>query len=83
MKPKTLTEKQQKVYDFIVEQQAIFGFPPTVNEIQTFMGYASPYAVTIKLHALEKKGWVLLRGFTARGIQILAKYPLQEGSSHG
>lgn len=79
MKPKTLTEKQQKVYDFIVEQQAIFGFPPTVKEIQTFMGYASPYSITCKLQALEKKGWVRVKGFSARGIQILAKYPETKG----
>ncbi|OIP42405.1 MAG: repressor LexA [Deltaproteobacteria bacterium CG2_30_63_29] len=58
---KELTDKQQKVLDFIVQRIDVEGYPPTLREIGEYMGIASTNGVNDHLRALERKG-VLLRG---------------------
>lgn len=71
--PNALTKQQQRVYEFIVHSQRERGFPPTVAEIQQEFGFASPYTVTCKLQALDKKRWIKVHPGRARGIELIAE----------
>lgn len=51
-----LTPKQQAVLDFVQAHRERHDVFPTLREIQTHFGFASPFAVTRHLQALEKKG---------------------------
>lgn len=76
-----LTSRQQEILDFVLGQQSEHGTFPTLREIQAHFGFASPFAVTRHLQALEKKG-VLKRqpgksrsftspqGFSSAGIRV-------------
>jgi repressor LexA len=72
---KGLTDKQSKIYDFIVASQRKNGYPPTQAEIRDHFGFGSPNAVRSHLALIEKKGFVHLNFGKARGIQ-LASSPL-------
>ena len=64
-----LTEKQKKVYDFIVEKIKQSGYPPSLREIGAMMEI-TPNAVRGYLDTLVKKGYIE-RDSIARGIRIL------------
>jgi repressor LexA len=66
---KRLTEKQEKVYNFIEEMIKQSGYPPTLREIAAVMKI-SPHAVSGYLDSLVKKGYIE-RDSKARGIRIL------------
>ncbi|MCF3650349.1 transcriptional repressor LexA [Synoicihabitans lomoniglobus] len=51
-----LTPKQQAVLDYVESSHARHGLFPTLREIQAHFGFASPFAATRHLQALEKKG---------------------------
>jgi len=65
-----LTQRQQEIYDFIVEQMEATGLPPTRAQIVAHFGFASPNAAQCHLKALEKQGVLTLMGSTARGIRL-------------
>jgi len=50
------TDRQQKVLEYVLAHQAEHGVFPTLREIQAHFGFASPFAVTRHLQALEKQG---------------------------
>ena len=62
-----LTKRQQQVLDYVHAHQRQHGLPPTLREIQAHFGFASPFAVTRHLQALEKKGALTRRPGKARG----------------
>lgn len=51
-----LTARQQEVLDYVVGHQQEHGHFPSLREIQAHFGFASPFAVTRHLQALDKKG---------------------------
>lgn len=51
-----LTRRQQQVLDFVFDHHERQGVFPTLREIQAHFGFASPFAVTRHLQALERKG---------------------------
>ena len=51
-----LTDRQQAVLDFVHAHREQYEVFPTLREIQAHFGFASPFAVTRHLQALEKKG---------------------------
>jgi repressor LexA len=51
-----LTDRQQKVLDFIRKHHRKTGFPPTSREIQLQFGFKSQTAAMNHLRALERKG---------------------------
>lgn len=51
-----LTARQQQVLDFVQAEAGRHGVYPSVREIQSHFGFASPFAVTRHLQALERKG---------------------------
>ena len=64
----TLTARQTAIFEFIQQQLAETGLPPTRAEIVTAFGFASPNAAQCHLKALADKGVIELRRGTARGI---------------
>ncbi len=68
-----LTERQQRVMDFIVDFMGTEGFPPTRAEICDALGFRSPNAAEDHLRALVKKGAVEMLPGTSRGIRPLVK----------
>lgn len=76
---KTLTSRQQRVYDFIRHRINQAGMPPTRAEIAAQLGFRSPNAAEEHLKALARKGAIEIVPGASRGIRLLAEAPLQEG----
>ena len=53
-----LSDKQKKVYDFLVKEMAS-GFPPTVREICAATEIRSTSTVHAVLNALEEEGYII------------------------
>lgn len=53
---KTLTPKQQLIYDYIVDYTNSNGYPPSVREIAAAVGLKSPSTVHFHLKGLEEAG---------------------------
>jgi repressor LexA len=67
-----ITDPQRRVLDVIAAFIEQYGYPPTVREIADRCGYASKNAAADHLNALERKGYIEIDRFTARGIRIVA-----------
>ena len=65
-----LTTRQQEILAVIEEAVNQHGRPPTLREISTHFGFASPNAARDHLKALETKGLIALED-GARGIRLL------------
>lgn len=68
MRPE-LTERQQKILDFIISEVQQRGFPPTLREISKAFDISSTQGVRRHIDALEKKGYIE-RDSGARSISI-------------
>lgn len=53
---KQLTQKQQVIYDYLLQFTAENGYPPSVREIAAAVGLKSPSTVHFHLKALEEAG---------------------------
>lgn len=69
---KKLTDKQSKIFDFIVSWQGKNGYPPTQSEIRDHFGFRSANAVRSHLSLIERKGHVQLNSGKARGIRLVS-----------
>ena len=67
---KKMTERQQTIYDFIVETIRSKGYPPTIREIMEEFHIASTNGVRTTLSALAKKGYIRRRPMLSRGIEL-------------
>ena len=68
-----LTEKQEKVYRFLVEEMSS-GFPPTVREICAATGIKSTSTVHAILNALEEEGYIVRDAKSSRAIRLDTEY---------
>ena len=68
---RALTVKQSLVLKHIVNHIKREGFPPTIREIQTAMGYGSNNSPRHHLAALERKKYIKTANHIARGIKVL------------
>lgn len=66
-----LTEKQRNILEFIVDSVEEQGSPPTIREIADRFGFSAPASAKRHLEALEKKGYIRRREWTARGIELV------------
>ena len=66
-----LTERQRQILDFIKEELAASGMPPTVAEITAAMGVSSTNGIRGHLQALARKGAIELIPNASRGIRLL------------
>jgi repressor LexA len=53
-----LTDKQQKIYNFIRKHIETQGFPPAIRDICDAFGISSPNGVMCHLKALQRKGYI-------------------------
>ena len=73
-----LTEKQNKVLDFLKQSIAKNGYPPTVREICKAIGLSSPATVQSHLNMLEKKGYIKKGDSKNRAIELLVENEYEE-----
>lgn len=67
---KMMTDKQQRVFDFIRQQVNRIGFPPSVREIAQMFN-VSTRAAYDHLRAIEKKGYIRRDPMKPRAIEIM------------
>lgn len=69
---RTLTRRQQDIYDLIRELIIQRGYGPTVREIGHHFGISSPNGVMCHLKALERKGLIVRHAKQSRAIELVA-----------
>lgn len=65
-----LTERQQRVFDFIRQFMDSEGMPPTRADIARALGFKSPNAAEDHLKALARKGFIEMIPGASRGIRL-------------
>jgi len=70
-----LTPKQGAILDYLRQRKAGGDPVPSLREIQAHFGFASPFAVTRHLMALEKKGLLHRSGGQARSLTLEEDLP--------
>lgn len=76
---RTLTARQQRVYDYIHERISNRGYGPTVREIGEFLGIKSPNGVICHLRALERKGMISRAANKSRAIELKNRSNVHDG----
>jgi repressor LexA len=78
---KPLTQKQERIFQFICEQIGKFGYPPTVREVGGAFEI-SEKAAHDHLTAIEKKGYIRRAAGKPRAIEVMdfARKPGAQGS---
>lgn len=66
-----LTERQQKILDFIKEQILLKGFPPSVREICDAVQLSSTSSVHSQLNNLERLGYIRRDASKSRTIEVV------------
>jgi repressor LexA len=66
-----LTPKQRQILEYIVDMIEGRGSAPTLREIADRFGFTSPASAKSHLQALEKKGYIQRRAWSARGIELV------------
>jgi repressor LexA len=69
---KGLTEKQERILNFILQYVSEKGYPPSIREIGNAFNISSLRGVTVHLDALERKGYIK-RASTSRSITVIGK----------
>ena len=67
---KTLSPKQQQIYDYIVSFSGLHGYPPSVREIGEYVGLKSPSTVHFHLKGLEEAGVIVKTEGKTRAITL-------------
>ena len=82
---KTLSPKQQQIYDYIVSFSGLHGYPPSVREIGEYVGLKSPSTVHFHLKGLEEAGMIVKAEGKTRAITlpgtVHAPHPVAEEQS--
>jgi repressor LexA len=68
-----LTERQQEIWNFLVEYVAGHGYPPTVREIGERVGLASPSTVHAHLANLERAGLLRRDPTKPRALELIGR----------
>ncbi len=71
---KTLTVKQQEIFDFLLQCVREENYTPTMREIAARFGFKSANAARDHLAALERKGYISRRAHSSRGIEIAPEF---------
>lgn len=66
-----ISKRQQSIYDFICSYTKDHGYPPSVREIGTAVGLASPSTVHMHLKSLEDKGYIHRDSKKPRTIEVV------------
>ena len=65
-----LTDRQRAILEFIVTQQQVRGFPPSVREIGDAVGLTSTSSVHHQLRTLERKGYLRRDPHRTRAVDV-------------
>jgi repressor LexA len=68
-----LTERQQEIWQYLVEYVDSHGYPPTVREIGDAVGLASPSTVHAHLANLERAGFLRRDPTKPRAIELVGR----------
>jgi repressor LexA len=68
-----LTERQQQIWNYLVEYVDRFGYPPTVREIGEQVGLASPSTVHAHLANLERAGLLRRDPTKPRALELIGR----------
>ena len=68
-----LTERQQQIWNFLVEYVDAHGYPPTVREIGEEVGLASPSTVHAHLANLERAGLLRRDPTKPRALELIGR----------
>lgn len=68
---KTMTARQQAVYNGIVEYQQMYGFAPSIRELCAICNLSSTSSIAAHLKKLEDMGYIRRREDAPRAIAIL------------
>ena len=68
-----LSDKQQKIINFIRRFLKDNSFPPTVRDIQTGCKISSTSVVDYNLNILERKGYIRRHSEVSRGLELLKR----------
>ena len=66
-----LSKRQQSIYDYICDYTKSHGYPPSVREIGTAVGLASPSTVHMHLKTLEERGYIHRDSNKPRTIEVV------------
>ncbi|MEW6203461.1 MAG: transcriptional repressor LexA [bacterium] len=78
-----LTDRQEEIFNYILEHIEDEGYPPTIRRIGAHFNIVSPNGVKEHLLALQRKGYINLRPRTSRGIEVLRRPRWTEGREKG
>lgn len=67
------TDRQREIIRTIVRLTRDAGYPPTIREVMTEHGFATPNAVAQHLKTLRRKGWVIWEPGKARTLRIIGR----------
>jgi repressor LexA len=70
MTPQALTARQQQILDFVSEEVAARGYPPSVREIGEAVGLTSPSTVHTHLATLQRLGYIRRDPTKPRAIEV-------------
>jgi repressor LexA len=73
-----LTQRQQEIWQYLVEYVDSHGYPPTVREIGDAVGLASPSTVHAHLANLERAGLLRRDPTKPRAIELVGRRRVQE-----
>jgi repressor LexA len=68
-----LTDRQQQIWNYLVEYVDLHGYPPTVREIGEEVGLASPSTVHAHLANLERAGLLRRDPTKPRALELLGR----------
>lgn len=68
-----LSKRQQQIYDFICSYTTEHGYPPSVREIGSAVGLASPSTVHMHLKVLQEHGLIKRDSKKPRTIEVVAE----------
>jgi repressor LexA len=66
-----ISKRQQSIYDYICSYTRDHGYPPSVREIGSAVGLASPSTVHMHLKSLEEKGYIHRDSKKPRTIEVV------------
>jgi repressor LexA len=70
-----MSERQQKILEFVVEYTADHGYPPSIREIGQAVGISSTSVVDYNLRALERSGLIRRDREVSRGLGVVGQTP--------
>ena len=78
-----LTERQQQIWDYLVEYVDGHGYPPTVREIGERVGLASPSTVHAHLANLERAGLLRRDPTKPRALELIGRERREPAEASG